>query len=74
MVSGILQNKNNLINTTANNKFNKTRTKLTLIDIQQFIELCVSECYFLRDNVIWNLIVSGPISLSIMLALSESYL
>ena len=30
----------------------KTRTKLTLVDIQQLIELCVSECYFLWDNVI----------------------
>ena len=25
----------------------KTRTKLTLVDIQQLIELCVSECYFI---------------------------
>ena len=24
----------------------KTRAKLTLVDIQQLIELCVSECYF----------------------------
>ena len=30
----------------------KTRTKLTLVDIQQLIELCASECYFLWDNVI----------------------
>ena len=30
----------------------KARTKLTLIDIQQLIELCVSEFYFLWDNVI----------------------
>ena len=52
----------------------KARTKLTLIDIQQLIELCVSEFYFLWDNVIRNLHNSGPISLSIMLILSESYL
>ena len=52
----------------------KTRTKLTLVDIQQLIELCVSECYFLWDNVIWNLLNSGPIDLSIMVVLSESYL
>ena len=54
----------------------KTRTKLTLVDIQQLIELCVSECYFLWDNVIWNLLNLGPwslIGLSIMVALSESY-
>ena len=29
----------------------KTRTKLTLVDIQKLIELCVIECYFLWDNV-----------------------
>ena len=52
----------------------KTRTKLTLVHIQQLIELCVSECYFLWDNVIWNLLNSGPIGLSIMVVLSESYL
>ena len=52
----------------------KTRTKLTLVDIQQLIELCVSECYFLWDNVIWNLLNSGPIDLSIMVVLSERYL
>ena len=52
----------------------KTRTKLTLVDIQQLIELCVSECYFLWDNVIWNLLNSGPIGLSIMVVISESYL
>ena len=52
----------------------KTRTKLTLVDIQQIIELCVSECYFIWDNAIWNLFNSGPIGLSIMVILSESYL
>ena len=52
----------------------KTRTKLTLVDIQQLIELCVSECYFLWDNFTWNLLNSGPIGLSIMVVLSESYL
>ena len=52
----------------------KTRTKLTLVDIQQLIELCVSECYFLWDNVIWNLLNSGPIDLSIMVVLPERYL
>ena len=52
----------------------KTRTKLTLVDIQQLIELCVSECYFLWDNVIWDLLNSGPIGFSIMIVLSESHL
>ena len=52
----------------------KARTKLTLVDIQQLIEVCVSECYFLWDNVIWSLPNSGPIAFSIMVVLSESYL
>ena len=30
----------------------KTRTKLTLVDIQQLIELCVNGRYFLWNNVI----------------------
>ena len=52
----------------------KTRTKLSLKDIHQLIELCVSECYFLYDNKMWNLENSGPIGLSIMVVLSECYL
>ena len=53
----------------------KTRTKLMLMDLQQLAELCVCECYFLWDNVIWDLILtSEPIGLSIVVVLSESYL
>ena len=48
--------------------------KITLVDIQQLIELGVSECYFLWSNVIWNLLDSEPTGLSIMVVLSESYL
>ena len=58
------------------NDFNnvKRRTKLTLVDIHQLIELCVIECYFLYNNLIWKLYNSGPIGLSIMVFLSECYL
>ena len=52
----------------------RRRTKLTLKDIHLLIELCVSECYFIWDNFIWKLLNSGPIGLSIMVILSESYL
>ena len=52
----------------------KTRMKPTLVNIQQQIEVCVSECYFLWDNVIWNLLNSGAIGLSILVVLSETYL
>ena len=33
----------------------KKRTKLNLTDIQQLLQLCLSECYFLYNNVIWAL-------------------
>ena len=58
------------------NDFNnvKTRTKLTLVDIDQLIELSVSECYFLYNNLIWKLYNSGTIVLFIMVVLSECYL
>ena len=58
------------------NDFNnvKTRTKLILVNIHQPIELWVSECYFLYNNLIWKLYNSGPIGLSIMVVLSECYL
>ena len=57
------------------NDFNnvKTRTKLTMVDIHQLIELYESECYFLYNNLIWILYNSGPIGLSIMVVLSECY-
>ena len=43
-------------------------------DIQQLLELCLSDCYFLYNNVIWSLENSGPLGLSIMVVLSECYL
>ena len=59
--------KNDFNNVTA-------RTKLTLVDIHQLIDFCVSECYFLYNNLIWKLYNSGPIGLSIMVVFSECYL
>ena len=58
------------------NDFNnvKRRTKLTLVDMHQLLELCLSECYFLYKNLIWKSHKSGPIGLSIMVVLSECYL
>ena len=57
------------------NDFNnvRTRRKLALVDIHQLIDLCVSECNFLNNNLIWKLYNSGPIGLSIMVVLSECY-
>ena len=50
------------------------RTKLNITDIHQLLELCLSQCYFLDNNIIWTLENSGPIGLSIMVVLSERYL
>lgn len=52
----------------------KTRTKLTLTDIHKLAELCLSKCYFLFENKLRLLENSGPIGLSFMVILSESYL
>ena len=58
------------------NDFNniKRRRKITLVGIHQLTELCVSECYFLYNNLIWKLYNSGPTGLSIIVVLSECYL
>lgn len=52
----------------------QTRTKLTLTDIHKLAELCLSKCYFLFENRLRLLENSGPIGLSFMVILSESYL
>ena len=52
----------------------KTRTNMTLVDIQQLNELCVSECYFLYNTLIWKLCNSGRTDLSTTIVLSECYL
>ena len=48
--------------------------QFTTVDIQQLLELYLSECYFPYNNVIWTLENSGPIGLSIMVVLFECYL
>ncbi|XP_065680493.1 ankyrin-1-like [Hydra vulgaris] len=50
------------------------RTKLTLTDIHQLIELCLSQCYFLYKNVIRAIPNSGPIGLSLMVVVAEAFL
>ena len=45
-----------------------------MVGIHQPNELCVSECYFLYNSLIWNLYKSGPIGFSIMFVLSECYI
>ena len=61
---------------TLNNDLDdlNTRTKLTLTDIHKLTELCLSKSYFLCENKIRLLENAGPIGLSLMVVLSESYL
>ena len=60
---------------TLNNDLDdlNTRTKLTLTDIHKLTELCLSK-YLLYENKIRLLENAGPIGLSLMVVLSESYL
>ena len=66
----------NVLMDTLNNDLNdlNTRTKLTLTDIHKLTELCLSKSYFLYENKIRLLKNAGPIGLSLMVVLSESYL
>ena len=45
---------------------------MTLVDIHQLIDLCVSECYFLYNNLIWKLYNSGPNGISLSCAFDIS--
>ena len=49
-------------------------TKLTLTDIHELMELCLSKCYYLYENNLCLFQNSGTIGLSLMVVLSECYL
>ena len=49
------------------------RTKLTLTDIHELIELCLSTNYFIFDNRVRILENSGPIGLALMDVISEVF-
>ena len=51
-----------------------TRTKLTLTDIHKITKVCSSKSYSLYENKMRLLETTGPIGLSLMVVLSESYL
>ena len=61
---------------TLNNDLDdlNTRTKLTLTDIHKLTELCLTKSYFLYENKMKLLENAGPIGLSLMVVLCESYL
>ena len=52
----------------------ETRTMFKLEHIKELIEVYLYKSYFLWDNKIHSLIDSGPIGLSLMVVLAESYL
>ena len=50
------------------------RTKLSILDIKEFIDLCLQKCYFLWNNTIRSLDNTGPIGLSLMVVMAEAHL
>ena len=52
----------------------KTRTILELKHVKQLLEVCLDKSYFLWNKQIHSLKDSGPIGLSLMVVLAESYL
>ena len=52
----------------------KNYTKLTIGEIKDLLDLCLSRCYFLYNNEIHEMENSGPIGLSLMVSMAESYL
>ena len=51
----------------------KNRTKLDLNDIKALIELYLSKCYFLWEDIIYLLNDSAPIGLVLMVVIAEAY-
>ena len=49
-------------------------TKLSVLDIEKLLNLCLSKCYFLWDNKIFVIEDAGPIGLSLMVTMVEAYL
>ena len=52
----------------------RTVTKLTIPEVKAMIDLCLSKCYFIWNDEIHELENSGPIGLSLMVSMAESYL
>ena len=52
----------------------KNHTKLRINEIKELLELCLSKCYFLYNGEIHELENKGPIGLSLMVTMAESYL
>ena len=51
----------------------RKRTKLTVTDIHELIELCLNTNYFIFDNRVCILENSGPIGLALMVVISKAF-
>jgi len=52
----------------------RLRTKLTIADIKNLLELCLNICYFMWDGDYYTIDDAGPIGLSLMVVMAEGYL
>ncbi|XP_065658640.1 uncharacterized protein LOC136083162 [Hydra vulgaris] len=50
------------------------KSKLSFSEIKILLDLCLSNCYFLHENNIHTLEDAGPIGLSLMVVMAESFL
>ncbi|XP_065642486.1 uncharacterized protein LOC136074113 [Hydra vulgaris] len=50
------------------------KSKLSFSEIKILLDLCLSNCYFLHDSNIHTLVDAGPIGLSLMVVMAESFL
>ena len=62
-----------MVDTLNNDHTIKQRCKLTMNEIKELIELCLLKCYFLWNDNFYELKNSGPIGLSLMVVISESF-
>ena len=63
-----------IIRILSNDDELRNRTKLQTNEIKSLIELCLSKCYFLWNDTMYELENSGPIGLSLMVVMAESFL
>ena len=49
-------------------------TKLTIKEIKTLVELCLSKCYYLWNDTIYELEDSDPIGLALMVVMAEAFL
>ena len=63
-----------MVDTLRSDHSVKQRCKLTINEMKELIELCLSKCYFLWNDTFYEMKNSGPIGLSLMVVISESFL